>query len=86
MAEAYKLGLKKSVSFSFTDPEQYVTDFGNRMPMAKPSMLLDHENNRLSEIDAINGMVVTLGKSMGVQTPYNETITAFIINKEKMIG
>ena len=56
------------------------------MPKAKPSMLLDHENHRLSEIDAINGMVVKLGESMGVQTPYNETITSFIINKEKMMS
>ena len=86
MKEAYKLGIKRTVSFSFTDPEKHVTDFGNRMPKAKPSMLLDHENHRLSEIDAINGMVVKLGESMGVQTPYNETITSFIINKEKMMS
>ena len=85
MKEAYDLGIKRTVSFSFTDPKKYVTDFGNRMPKAKPSMLLDHENHRLSEIDAINGMVVKLGESMGVQTPYNETITALIRNKEKIM-
>ena len=86
MKEAYNIGIKRTVSFSFTDPEKYVTNFGNRMPKAKPSMLLDHENHRLSEIDAINGMVVTLGESMGVQTPYNETITALILNKEKTMS
>ena len=83
MKEAYNLGLKKSIIFSFPDPEKYVTDFGDKMPKAKPSMLLDHENHRLSEIDSINGMVVELGESMGEKTPYNETITALILNKEK---
>jgi 2-dehydropantoate 2-reductase len=86
MKEAYTLGIDRAIPFSFSDPEKYVTNFGNRMPKAKPSMLLDHENCRLSEIDAINGMVVSLGEAMGVKTPYNETITALILNKEKMIA
>ena len=85
MKEAYTIGIARAIPFSFTNPEKYVTNFGNRMPKAKPSMLLDHENCRLSEIDAINGMVVSLGEAMGVKTPYNETITALIHNKEKMI-
>ncbi len=83
MWEAYKLGLKNSVSFSFTDPEKYVTEFGQAMPKAKPSMLLDHENKRLSEIGAINGKVVELGASIGIPTPYNEVISSIIIHKEK---
>ena len=86
MWEAYELGLKKSVSFSFDDPEKYVTEFEKRMPEAKPSMLLDYESKRLSEIEAINGMVVTLGKKSRIDTPYNETITSIVRHKEKMMG
>ena len=86
MWEAYELGLSKLVSFSFDDPERYVTEFGARMPEAKPSMLLDYENKRFSEIGAINGMVLTLGKSAGIKTPYNEIITSIVKHKEKMMS
>ncbi len=83
MREAYEIGIKKSVGFSFRDPEQYVTEFGERMPKAKPSMLLDYENKRFSEIGAINGMVVKLGADNGIATPYNEVVTAIVMDKEK---
>ena len=66
--------------------KKYVTEFGRRMPHAKPSMLLDHENKRSSEIAAINGMVVKLGKIERVATPYNETITAIVTHKEKIVS
>ena len=56
------------------------------MPNAKPSMLLDHEKSRLSEINAINGMVFNLGQVMGIKTPYNEAITAMVIKKEETLG
>ncbi len=85
MWEAYELGMKKSISFSFDDPVKYVTKFGKRMPKAKPSMLLDHEQKRFSEIGAINGMVVKLGKNMGMATPYNEVVTTIVTHKEKMM-
>ena len=55
------------------------------MPHAKPSMLLDHENKRFSEIGAINGMVVEMGKKLGVNTPYNETITSIVRHREKIM-
>ncbi len=85
MWEVHKIGLKRGVQFSFQDPEKYVTEFGQRMPKAKPSMLLDYESKRLSEIGAINGMAINLGKSVGILTPYNEVITAMVIHKEKMM-
>eukprot|EP01036_Dinobryon_divergens_P002222 gene2222-2926_t len=46
------------------------------MPLARPSMLLDHQARRVSEIDAINGMVPLLGRELGIPTPYNDTMTA----------
>ena len=52
------------------------------MPDARPSMLLDHEARRVSEIDAINGMTVTLGKQLNIPTPYNEVLTAVIRKRE----
>jgi 2-dehydropantoate 2-reductase len=80
--EIHALGLAKNIAFSFDDPIAYVTAFGNRMPDARPSMLLDHHAKRPSEIDAINGMAVTLGREMGIEIPYNESLTAVVKARE----
>lgn len=80
--EIYELGMAKGIAFSFNDPLAYVTAFGERMPNARPSMLLDHHAKRASEIDAINGMAVTLGREMGISTPYNETLATVVRARE----
>lgn len=80
--EAFAIGKARGVSISFDDAVPYVTEFAARMPHARPSMLLDHHARRPSEIDAINGMVATLGAEMGIETPYNETLSAIVRHKE----
>ncbi len=80
--EVYALGQAKKIAFSFDDPIEYVTAFGRKMPDARPSMLLDHHARRPSEIDAINGMAVELGRRLGIATPYNEVLTAVIRDRE----
>ena len=64
------------------DPEQYITDFGNKMPNARPSMLLDHHAKRASEIDAINGMVPVVAREVGISAPYNEVVSAIVRARE----
>ena len=44
----------------------------------KPSMLVDLENQRPTEIDFINGRIVEYGEKLGVRTPYNLTITSIV--------
>lgn len=80
--EIHQLGLAKGIAFSFDDPVAYATAFGERMPKARPSMLLDHLARRPSEIDAINGMAVTIGREIGILTPYNEALTAVVKARE----
>jgi 2-dehydropantoate 2-reductase len=80
--EAYRLGLAKGVQFSFDDPLRYVTDFAATIPNASPSMRLDHIARRLSEVDAINGQVVTLSHELGLDAPYNETLCAVLRGRE----
>lgn len=80
--EVYALGQAMQIDFDFEEPIAYVTAFGNRMPDARPSMLLDHQARRRSEIDAINGMAVELGRRLGIPTPYNEVLTAIIRRHE----
>ena len=84
--EAYEAGCAKKVALSFSDPEQYVRDFGSKMPDARPSMLLDHLDRRPSEIDAINGMVPVVAAEVGTRAPYNEVVTAIVKSREAEFG
>jgi len=84
--EVYALGQARDIAFTFDDPIEYVTAFGNKMPDARPSMLLDHHAERPSEIDAINGMAVELGRQLGIPTPYNEVLSALIRQREAGFG
>ena len=80
--EAYQAGCAKQVNFTFDDVVDYVTEFGNNMPEARPSMLLDHMQKRKSEIDAINGMVPVVAHEVGTSAPYNEVISAIVRSRE----
>jgi len=44
----------------------------------KPSMLMDIEAKRRTEIDFINGKFVEYGARTGVETPYNKTLSALV--------
>ena len=44
----------------------------------KPSMLVDVEGQRPTEIDFLNGKIVEYGGKHGIPTPYNQTITAIV--------
>jgi 2-dehydropantoate 2-reductase len=81
-AEAYRLGVAQGIQFPFDDPLQYVTDFAATIPNASPSMRLDQLAQRPSEIDVINGRVVTLGRELGIETPYNESLYAIVRQRE----
>ena len=80
--EAHALGKAQDIAFGFDDIDAYVTAFGGRMPDASPSMRLDHQVERRSEIDAINGMVSTLGRRLGIATPYNDCMSAVVRARE----
>jgi 2-dehydropantoate 2-reductase len=46
--------------------------------LLKASMLQDLEKGQRTEIDAINGMVVAMGKKIGIATPVNETVVRLV--------
>ena len=60
----------------------YMQNAGNH----KPSMLMDIENNRRTEIDYINGKFVEYGQQAGVPTPYNSTLKSLVKGLESKIG
>ncbi len=82
-SEAYRLGLAKGVGFLFDDPIRYVSEFAATIPNASPSMRLDHIARRTSEVDVINGQVVTLSHELGLEAPYNETLCAILRRREE---
>jgi 2-dehydropantoate 2-reductase len=83
-AEAYRLGLAQGVEFPFEDPLRYVSDFAATIPNSSPSMRLDHLARRRSEVDAINGQVVTLSLELGLGAPYNESLCAVLRRREAL--
>lgn len=80
--EVAALARARHIDIDYGDPVDYIAAFGRKMPGARPSMLLDHHAGRRSEIDAINGMAVALGRELGIPTPYNEVLTAIIRHRE----
>jgi 2-dehydropantoate 2-reductase len=80
--EAFDTAIAKRINLSFDDPYAYITQFGENMPEARPSMYLDHLDRRRSEIDAINGMVPVVANEVGLSAPYNEVISAVVRSRE----
>jgi 2-dehydropantoate 2-reductase len=60
----------------------YMQNAGNH----KPSMLMDIENHRRTEIDFINGKFVEYGQKAGVPTPFNSTLKSLVKGLESMGG
>lgn len=60
---------------------QYMRSAGNH----KPSMLMDIENRRRTEIDYINGKFVEYGRRAGVATPYNITLQSLVKGIESLL-
>jgi 2-dehydropantoate 2-reductase len=84
--EAWRVAQAKGVTFSFDDPVRYVTEFASTIPDASPSMRIDHLARRPAEVDVINGAVVELGRELGIETPYNETLCAVLRQRESRFG
>jgi len=84
--EAYTVARAQGVRLDIEEPVAYVRNFGSKIPDARPSMLLDHQAGRMSEIDAINGAIPVAGKALGVATPYNTVVSALVRAKERRLG
>lgn len=56
----------------------YCMDYMRNAGNHKPSMLMDIENKRRTEIDFINGKFIEYGEQADVKTPYNITIRSLV--------
>lgn len=81
--EAWDVAKALGVSINIEDPVKHVRDFASRMPDAKPSVLLDIENGRVSEVDIINGAIPKMAAKVGMSAPVNETLTRLVRSLEQ---
>jgi len=81
--EAYAVARAKGIAIDIDDPVAYVRAFGEKIPGARPSMLLDHIAGKRCEIDVINGAVPRFGAEVGVPAPVNATLVALIRTRER---
>ncbi len=81
-SEAYLVAIARGIKLDFDDPIRYVKAFGEKIPGARPSMLLDHMAGRPAEVDNINGAIPREGAKVGISTPVNSVVVALLKAKE----
>jgi hypothetical protein len=77
--EAFEVARALGIALGFDDPVAHVREFAGRMPLAKPSVLLDLEAGRPSEVGVINGAVVREAARTGLATPVNSALTGLVL-------
>jgi 2-dehydropantoate 2-reductase len=82
--EAYDVARARGITMGFDDPVAYVRAFGEKIPHARPSMLLDVLAGRPCEIDVINGAIPPAARKVGLEAPANETVTALVKAKNRV--
>ncbi|MGN6167857.1 MAG: ketopantoate reductase family protein [Solirubrobacteraceae bacterium] len=76
--EAFAVARAQGIALSFEDPVTWVRTFGEAIPGASPSMLLDVRAGRATEVDVINGAIPPLAAKLGLDAPVNRTVTALV--------
>ncbi|HZO76731.1 MAG TPA: 2-dehydropantoate 2-reductase [Solirubrobacteraceae bacterium] len=76
--EAFGVARAQQIVLSFEDPVAWVRAFGEAIPDASPSMLLDVRAGRASEIDVINGAIPPLATKLGLDAPVNRTVSGLV--------
>ena len=87
--ETAAVAAAKGIKLLYDDPVQWVSDFIDQMPDARPSMYQDVMAGRRSEIDTIHGGVVAEGEKLGVPTPtcsFMVTAVRALQDKSQQLG
>ncbi len=89
MKEIFSVIHLKDVKIPFGSYEDYYEFFMEKLlpPTVdhRSSMLQDITKGRKTEIDALNGAISEYGRVLGIETPYNDMLTALIKFKEKQL-
>ncbi|MFA4860108.1 ketopantoate reductase family protein [Methanoregula sp.] len=88
--EIYTIVQKDAIRLQWRDPDTFLGYlYGALIPVMSrhsSSMLQDILHGHKTEIDYLNGAVVTSGKRLGVATPYNACISDMVRFKESIAG
>ena len=86
VGEVYLIAQKKGIALEPATKEEYIKTLFNRLiPLTsshRPSMLQDIEKGKKTEIDALNGAIIRMGKDASISAPTNQLITELIKYKE----
>jgi 2-dehydropantoate 2-reductase len=83
MQEVVSLAQASNVNLTQQDVRDWYPVLNTLSAQGKTSMLQDIEAGRKTEVDVFGGKIIKLGKSLGIQTPVNETIVQIIKVLEK---
>lgn len=76
--EACAVARVKGVTIHYLNPMEKIKDVCRTTASNKSSMLQDVMSGKKTEIDYINGAIVTEGSKYNIPTPYNEILTRLI--------
>ncbi len=85
--EAFKVAAAVGVKLKLDNDEYFEYFLEKQIPPTarhKSSMLQDIERGKRTEIDYLNGAIVSMGKRYKIETPVNETITNVVKMLEKL--
>lgn len=86
VTEGMNVARAEGIILTHHDPNEVLELARENLPYDfKPSILQSLEKHRRTEIDAINGAVVTYGKRHEIKTPVNETLVACVKGLERYI-
>ena len=66
------------------DPVEKVYEVAEATAANRSSMLQDIDRGRRTEVGALNGAIVEMGRRLGVDTPVNEALTAAVLGLESV--
>jgi len=82
LVEGIKVAERTGIKFSDNFFE-FGLSYINKGGYHKPSMLLDIETGKKTEIDFFNGRIAKYGERLGIPVPYHRMITAIIKGLEQ---
>lgn len=74
--EVVRVGLAKGIRLPGENPVEQVLKTAESLGLGLSSMLQDYRAAKPIEIEALNGVIVRMGKEAGIPTPYNSTLYA----------
>lgn len=84
--EAVAVAGAAGIALDVGEPIAHVRRLAGKIPLARPSTLLDVLAGRRCEIEAINGSICRLGRRHAVPTPVNDVVVALVKAKQAGLG